>query len=95
MPDHPHSVFRPPDRDGGRMLRTAADAPPERDTITPGRLTGFDRIRHRILDPFRRWLTAGGNGQPAVVTNEFGAPRRSVWHATNDSRLLGSDPLRR
>ena len=60
------------------MLRTAADAPPERDTITPGRLTGFDRIRHRILDPFRRWLTAGGNGAA-------GGCHQRVWRSAKVS----------
>ena len=70
LPDLPHSVFRLPSRDGGRRLRTAADAAPDGDTITPGRRSGFDRLRHRLLDPFRRFLAAGGNGKPEAIAEE-------------------------
>ena len=43
---------------------------PHRVFRPPARDGGFDRLRHRILDPFRRWLTAGGNGQPAASSEE-------------------------
>ena len=66
MPEPPHSVFRPPSRDGGHVLRTTAVAAPGGDTIPPGRLSGFGRLRRRILDPFRRSLFAGGNRKPVA-----------------------------
>ena len=90
MPDLSHRVYRPPSGDGGRGLRTAADAArPGGDTITPGRLTGFDRLRDRILDRLRRLLTGGGDPRPAassegeLLSTIHGKPAPSVFIQIN------------